>query len=155
MNKQRFVAIAGLWVAILPYLGIPFSWKKTILFFTGIAILIVGYLLYRERRSILEERHNTSKPFMEGRPETGKEIVKENLEHVRHTYFHPEQNETTNTHARMNANEHALNESPEEPKIIRRVIKRRVRKVVTDGIESPLTTSFENNTTMSNEWTKH
>ncbi len=42
MKKRTIIVILGLWVALLPFLGLPGSWKKFILIVTGLAIAIVA-----------------------------------------------------------------------------------------------------------------
>lgn len=42
MKKRTIIVILGLWVALLPFLGLPGSWKKVILIVTGLAISIVA-----------------------------------------------------------------------------------------------------------------
>jgi hypothetical protein len=69
MKKQRFVAIAGLWIALLGYLGFPMALKNILYLLTGIALLIVGYMLYREKKMLLNKGEAKPKPFMESRPE--------------------------------------------------------------------------------------
>lgn len=48
MNKARTFLIFGIWIAILPYLGFPISWKKTLFTLTGLFLIYLGYLAYRE-----------------------------------------------------------------------------------------------------------
>lgn len=69
MKKQRFVAIAGLWIALLGYLGFPMALKNILYLLTGIALLIVGYMLYREKKMLLNKGEAEPKSFRESRPE--------------------------------------------------------------------------------------
>jgi hypothetical protein len=48
MCKARILLALGTWVAILPYLGFPYSWKDVLSFLTGLVIIYVSYLLYKE-----------------------------------------------------------------------------------------------------------
>jgi len=48
--------ISGVWVAVLPYLGIPNFWKNVLLTLSGLWVAYLGYLLYRETRG--EERYD-------------------------------------------------------------------------------------------------
>lgn len=34
---------------ILPFLGFPTSWKKVLLILTGLFVVIIGYVVWRER----------------------------------------------------------------------------------------------------------
>lgn len=38
--------ILGVWVAILPYLGFPYSWKSVLSVLTGLAIIYLSYTMY-------------------------------------------------------------------------------------------------------------
>lgn len=38
MKKRTIIVILGLWIALLPFLGLPGSWKKFILIVSGLAI---------------------------------------------------------------------------------------------------------------------
>ncbi|MES2416121.1 MAG: hypothetical protein V4504_00240 [Patescibacteria group bacterium] len=48
MKTPRTLLILGIWIAILPYLGFPYSWKKILLTLSGLAIAYVAYLLYKK-----------------------------------------------------------------------------------------------------------
>jgi cbb3-type cytochrome oxidase subunit 3 len=50
MNKARVILILGIWTALLPYLGFPYSWKNFLMIFTGIILLYVSYTLYKESK---------------------------------------------------------------------------------------------------------
>jgi len=47
MSKARLFFIIGIWVAILPYLGFPYSWKMILTTLSGLAIIYISYTLYR------------------------------------------------------------------------------------------------------------
>jgi hypothetical protein len=48
MKKARILLALGTWVAILPYLGFPDSWKDTLFTLTGLGLMCFSYVLYRE-----------------------------------------------------------------------------------------------------------
>ncbi len=48
MRKARILLMLGIWVAILPYLGFPFSWKNVLFTFSGLVLCYFAYVLYRE-----------------------------------------------------------------------------------------------------------
>ena len=48
MSKEMLVIALGLWVIIIPNLGVPVSWRETLLILTGAAIVFVGFLLRGE-----------------------------------------------------------------------------------------------------------
>ena len=48
MRRARTLLIFGIWVAILPYLGFPYSWKNILFTLTGLGLAYLGYLAYKE-----------------------------------------------------------------------------------------------------------
>jgi len=48
MRKVRAVSFLGIWVAILPYLGFPHSWKNILFTLSGLCLVGVSYMLYKE-----------------------------------------------------------------------------------------------------------
>lgn len=54
----------GLWVIIIPYLGVPGSWRTTLLVLTGLGIVATGFLIRSEglSRGRSASHHN---PFVE------------------------------------------------------------------------------------------
>jgi hypothetical protein len=48
MSKEMTIIVLGVWVAIVPYLGIPGTWRTAILLLSGLGIAIVGFLLRGE-----------------------------------------------------------------------------------------------------------
>ena len=51
MSKETTVIVLGLWVVILPYLGIPGGWRTTLIIVSGIALMGLGFLLRGETLS--------------------------------------------------------------------------------------------------------
>jgi len=57
------IVVLGIWVIILPHLGVPGSWDAVITTITGIVIVIAGLYL---RASVLSRRARTPhQPFVE------------------------------------------------------------------------------------------
>ncbi|MCX6753288.1 MAG: hypothetical protein NTW62_03040 [Candidatus Nomurabacteria bacterium] len=50
MKKARTFLIIGIWVAILPYLGFPYSWKQIISTLTGLGIMYFAYMIYKKEK---------------------------------------------------------------------------------------------------------
>ncbi len=50
MSKARILLILGTWVTILPYLGFPNSWKDVLYTLTGLGLIFLSYLLYRDSK---------------------------------------------------------------------------------------------------------
>ena len=48
VRKMRTILILGIWVAILPYLGFPASWKDILFTLTGLGLIYISFLLYKE-----------------------------------------------------------------------------------------------------------
>jgi hypothetical protein len=59
MTKARMLLGFGIWVAILPYLGFPYSWKNILFTVTGLLLIYFGYILYREHKA----KHGIKKIF--------------------------------------------------------------------------------------------
>ncbi|HEV7701839.1 MAG TPA: hypothetical protein VGO63_00105 [Candidatus Paceibacterota bacterium] len=51
MRKERVLLILGVWVAVLPYLGFPYSWKNILFTLSGLAIIYFSYSLYKEYKT--------------------------------------------------------------------------------------------------------
>ena len=50
MRKARILLVIGVWVAVLPYLGFPYSWKNTLFIVTGLGLIYLSYVLYQESK---------------------------------------------------------------------------------------------------------
>lgn len=48
MSKEMSLIALGIWVVIVPYLGVPSSWRTVLLVLTGLAVAIIGFLLRGE-----------------------------------------------------------------------------------------------------------
>lgn len=61
MSKEMTIIVLGLWVAALPYLGIPGTWRMALLVLTGLVVAIIGFLLRGESlsRGAMGSKHNT------------------------------------------------------------------------------------------------
>lgn len=51
MRKERTLLFLGIWVAILPFLGFPNSWRTFLFFITGCALVFLAYLFYKANRA--------------------------------------------------------------------------------------------------------
>lgn len=65
MRKERTLFIVGVWVAILPYLGFPESWRKVLFLITGVALVYLAYLFYAEAKIRLSKEENRIKSFVD------------------------------------------------------------------------------------------
>lgn len=50
MRKERTLFIMGFWVALLPFLGFPNSWRKILFIITGLLLIYLAYLFYIEAK---------------------------------------------------------------------------------------------------------
>ena len=50
MSKAYIFLVVGIWVAILPYLGFPYSWKNTLFTLSGLGLIYFSYTLYNESK---------------------------------------------------------------------------------------------------------
>ena len=51
MRRIRALLFFGIWVAILPYLGFPYSWKNFLFTVSGIALVFFACILYKEHKT--------------------------------------------------------------------------------------------------------
>ena len=51
MQRARILLFSGIWVAILPYLGFPSSWKSILFTLSGLGFIYFGYILHKESRA--------------------------------------------------------------------------------------------------------
>ena len=62
MSKEMSLIVLGIVVAVVPYLGIPGSWKTALLVLCGLGIALIGFLLRGETLShpdheVVKESH--------------------------------------------------------------------------------------------------
>jgi hypothetical protein len=72
MSKEMGVIALGIFVAVVPYLGLPGSWKTTLFVVTGFLLALLGFLLRGEVLSNSSQsgrkptaRNTESHPFVE------------------------------------------------------------------------------------------
>jgi hypothetical protein len=51
MRKARILLVLGLFIAILPYLGFPYSWKDVLFTISGFVLVFFSYLLFKDYKS--------------------------------------------------------------------------------------------------------
>ncbi len=56
--------ILGVWLAILPYLGFPYSWKDTLTTISGLILICFSYILYQDYKRA-ENQEKTFDNFRE------------------------------------------------------------------------------------------
>jgi hypothetical protein len=63
MRKARIFLVLGIWVTILPYLGFPYSWKDILSTLTGLGLIYLSYMLYKDYK--IEEKEKIFDNFSE------------------------------------------------------------------------------------------
>jgi uncharacterized protein YjeT (DUF2065 family) len=58
MTKETLVALLGFILILLPYVGIPDDWKKLSTALIGAFLMLLGYLLLRDRFSLQTDLGN-------------------------------------------------------------------------------------------------
>jgi len=51
MLRARMILLIGVWVAILPYLGFPYLWKNVLFTITGLGIIFLALVLFKEHKT--------------------------------------------------------------------------------------------------------
>ncbi|OGI57273.1 hypothetical protein A3B85_02770 [Candidatus Nomurabacteria bacterium RIFCSPHIGHO2_02_FULL_37_13] len=65
MRKMRTLMILGIWVAVLPYLGFPTSWKTVFFTLSGFGLMYFSYMMYKESKMKETEEIKTFDNFSE------------------------------------------------------------------------------------------
>ncbi|MCX6747387.1 MAG: hypothetical protein NTW98_00330 [Candidatus Nomurabacteria bacterium] len=69
MQKARTFLILGIWVAILPYLGFPFTIKNILFVITGFVLIYFSLLFYKQAMRQKEKKAQNFDNFSENNPE--------------------------------------------------------------------------------------
>ena len=67
MTLDALIMLAGAFVAVLPFLGFPYSWDTALLFLAGVFIVGLGIVVRRRGSSHQQPRENGG-TFMESEP---------------------------------------------------------------------------------------
>lgn len=65
MRKERTLFLMGIWVAILPFLGFPNNWRKTLFIITGFLLVYLSVLFYKQAKDRLPKDNNQIKSFVD------------------------------------------------------------------------------------------
>ncbi len=65
MQKGRIFLFLGIWITILPYLGFPYSWKDILTTLSGLGLIFVSYMLYKESKTGEIKKEKTFDNFRE------------------------------------------------------------------------------------------
>lgn len=80
MSKEMVVIAVGIWILIIPYLGVPGGWRTALLLITGIGLIVLGFFLRAEALSREGRRGYSS--FVEHVPHSTQESVHEYKEKI-------------------------------------------------------------------------
>ena len=64
MRKARILLVLGIWMAILPFLGFPYSWKDVLTTLTGLGLIYLGYMIFLDYKT-RENKKETFDSFKE------------------------------------------------------------------------------------------
>ncbi|MBI2630946.1 hypothetical protein HYW73_01875 [Candidatus Nomurabacteria bacterium] len=81
MRKARTFLILGVWIAILPFLGFPYSWKDILSALSGLAVMFLSYILYKEYKA-KEGKRETFDNFKENDNFDLKDNTKDEIQDV-------------------------------------------------------------------------
>ena len=65
MSKEMTVIVLGLFVIVVPYLGIPGDWRTVLLVLSGAGLAVTGFLLRGEVLARGERKPHEHNPFVE------------------------------------------------------------------------------------------
>lgn len=68
MRKEMAVMMLGVWVALLPFLGIPRRWDNAILLITGALIVMFGFILRKQALDRARYQSRRADTFAENAP---------------------------------------------------------------------------------------
>lgn len=62
MKKRTLIALLGIWVAIIPSLGLPNAWKQWVIVVSGLLITVIAlkkkYVLIPDNTEITPKQHD-------------------------------------------------------------------------------------------------
>lgn len=62
MSKARILLVLAIWLVVLPYLGFPYSWQDVLVSLTGLVLVYLGFLFYKNYKA-LEPQKSKEKTF--------------------------------------------------------------------------------------------
>ena len=68
MSKEAVVIVLGLWVMVMPFLGIPRAWLTALMIVTSVLLVVLGFLLRAEVISRTTRHTGNHHPFVEHVP---------------------------------------------------------------------------------------
>ncbi|MBI3305680.1 CAP domain-containing protein [Candidatus Nomurabacteria bacterium] len=83
MQKARILLFLGIWIVVLPYLGFPNSWKDILTILSGVGLIFMSTMLYREHKSNGKTEEKTFDNFRENNFIAGGETQAENPSEIK------------------------------------------------------------------------
>ena len=83
MSKEMSIIALGVWVVIMPYLGIYRSWLTVLMVLTGIALMVLGFLL---RGEVIADENQHTLPKTPRSPRKSHATFEESVPVVEHDY---------------------------------------------------------------------
>jgi len=78
MKKARILLTLGVWIAILPYLGFPYSWKNILFSLTGLVLIFLAYRFYIEYKKSVIHKKEEFDNFLENKDFNEEQNTNEN-----------------------------------------------------------------------------
>lgn len=89
LTKNRILLILGAWIALIPFLGFPSSYKSFFIIASGLFVVLLAFLHAREKRHIQRslfemssKKETVTDVYAESRPTWNSENVRQNFEKV-------------------------------------------------------------------------
>ncbi len=67
MRKVYILLILGIWMAVLPYLGFPYSWKDNLTTLSGLGLIYISFVMYKEHKKREVKVEKTFESFKENK----------------------------------------------------------------------------------------
>ncbi len=83
MSKETAVIALGLWVMVMPYLGVPRAWLTALMILTAVLLIILGFLMRAEVLSRTARHTSQHHPFVEEMPQQEGQWVEHHEHHER------------------------------------------------------------------------
>jgi hypothetical protein len=65
MRKEKTLFIIGIWIVLIPFLGVPDTGRKILITITGFMVVYLAYLYYQQNKERLSKIENVSKTFVD------------------------------------------------------------------------------------------
>lgn len=73
MRKAYILLVLGIWVAVLPHLGFPYSWKDILVTLSGLGLIYMSFTSYKESKA-RQNKKETFDNFSENKSFNEREI---------------------------------------------------------------------------------